>query len=124
MKLRKIDCIMHFAEDLESSQKFYTEVLGLNLLWKDEKFSMTGLGMPETDTEVVLHHESDIPQNEIHYLVDDVIGFCNEFKSRGGKIYTEPFDIRCGMCAVIGDNEGNGISILDMTKINLPKDEN
>lgn len=108
---------MHFAEDIESSLKFYTEILGLKLLWKDEKFNMASLGMSETDAEIVLHHEPDIPQNEIHYLVDDVIEFCNEFRSCGGKLYTEPFDIRCGKCAVISDDEGNGISILDLTKM-------
>ncbi|RPI14167.1 MAG: VOC family protein [Ignavibacteriae bacterium] len=117
MKLRKIDCIMHFTEDVEASQKFYTDILGLKLLWKDEKYKMTGLGLAETGAEIVLHQEPDIPQNEIHYLVDDVEKFCKEFKSCGGKIYTEPFDIRCGKCAVISDNEGSGISILDLTKM-------
>lgn len=117
MKLRKIDCVMHYAEDIDASLEFYTNILGLNLLWKDEKFKMAGLKLPETDAEIVLHQEPDIPQNEIHYLVDDVAEFCIEYKSTGGKIYTEPFEIRTGKCAVISDNEGNGISILDLTKI-------
>jgi predicted enzyme related to lactoylglutathione lyase len=117
MKLRKIDCIMHYADDLEASQKYYTEILGLKLLWKDEKHQMIGLGMSETDAEIVLHREPDIPQDEIHYLVDNVIEFCSELRSKGGKIYAEPFDIRCGMCAVISDAEGSSISILDISKM-------
>jgi lactoylglutathione lyase len=93
--------------------------LGLKILWHDEKVNMTGLGMDETDAEIVLHNDENIPQDNVHYLVDDVEKFCAEFKSVGNNILAEPFDIRCGKCAVITDNEGNGISILDLTKIDF-----
>jgi predicted enzyme related to lactoylglutathione lyase len=119
MKLKKIDCVMHYTNNINASVKFYTETLGLKVLWRDKNVNMTGLGMDETDTEIVLHNDTNIPQDNVHYLVDDVDKFCREYKSAGNKIYAEPFDIRCGKCAVISDNEGNGISILDLTKINL-----
>ena len=117
MKLKKIDCIMHFTKNMNAAEKYYTGILGLKVLWRDEKANMTGIGMDETDAEIVLHNDENIPQDNVHYLVDDVDVFCEEYKSAGQKIIVEPFDIRCGKCAVLGDIEGNAISILDLTKV-------
>jgi predicted enzyme related to lactoylglutathione lyase len=101
---------------MDAAEKYYAEFLGLKVLWHDNNANMTGMGMDETDAEIVLHNDENIPQDNVNFLVDDVDKFCEEYRSAGQKIFDEPFDIRCGRCAVIRDGEGNGISILDLTK--------
>jgi len=69
---KKIDCVMIRVDDVAAAEKFYREVFGLKPLWRDR--GATGLGLPETDAEIVLHSSADITHNvEVHYLVDDVI---------------------------------------------------
>ena len=49
--LRKIDCIMIRAPDVQGAVKFYAETFGLRPLWQDE--GSVGLGFPETDAETL-----------------------------------------------------------------------
>jgi hypothetical protein len=51
--LRKIDCVMVRVAELDSAAEYYTRVFGLRELWRDEV--SVGMGMAETDAEVVLH---------------------------------------------------------------------
>jgi predicted enzyme related to lactoylglutathione lyase len=113
--LRKIDCVMVKVDDLEAAARYYAEVLGLKCLWADG-FSI-GMGMPETDAEIVLHNDPDLPKEiAVHYLVDDVVTAAAELESKGCTIIAPPFDIAIGKCAVIQDPFGTILSILDMTK--------
>ncbi|HEX5204717.1 MAG TPA: VOC family protein [Actinoplanes sp.] len=107
--LRKIDCVMVRVDDLDAGAAFYTGTLGLREIWRDE--TSVGLGMPETDAEVVLH-TTDL-EYETHYLVDDV-----RAATRGWQhaVRKAPFEIAIGWCAVLEDPFGNAICILDMTK--------
>src|SRR5262245_29521544 len=113
--LKKIDCVMIFADDMETATKFYIEVFGLRRLWQDE--SAVGLGFPETDAEIVLHTNSDMPSRvEVHYLVDDVIHAVQTYEQKGCRILVAPFSIPIGQCAVIQDPFGTRLCILDMSK--------
>ena len=113
--LRKIDCIMLRVDDLESAVAYYQEVLGLRLHWRQAL--QAGLRLPETDAEIVLHCEPDIPENvAVHYLVDDVVAAVEFLKQQGCSVLTEPFDIVIGKCAAIKDPFGTELYILDMTK--------
>ena len=113
--LRKIDCVMIQVDDLESAVQYYTDVFGMRRLWRDE--GSVGLGFPETDAEIVLHSNLDLPSRiEVHYLVDDVIAAVQMLARRGCRILVEPFDIPIGKCAVIEDPFGTPLNILDMSK--------
>ena len=113
--LKKIDCIMIRVENLEVAKKYYTEVFGLRLLWGEE--NSVGLGFPETDAEIVLHTETDIPSEvEVYYLVDDVESAVTELEKQDCTTLVGPFDISIGKCAVIHDPFGIRLCILDMTK--------
>ena len=69
---RKIDCVMIRVEDPEAAAVYYSDIFGLQRLWQDE--TSVGLGFPETDAEVVLHRNPEVPSPlEVHYLVDDVV---------------------------------------------------
>ena len=71
-RLRKIDCVMIRVTDAHAAADFYTSVFGLRRLWEDD--TAIGLVFPESDAEVVVHTDADIPSEvEVHYLVDDVV---------------------------------------------------
>ncbi|MGE5156252.1 MAG: VOC family protein [Betaproteobacteria bacterium] len=51
--LRKIDCVMTPVHDLEAAVNFYQRVFGLTVSWRDDV--SVGMGLPESDAEVVLN---------------------------------------------------------------------
>ena len=112
--LRKIDCVMVNVPELEKAAAYYEAVFGLKRLWQDAH--SIGMGMPETDAEIVLHDNPFPKDISVHYLVDDVVKAIEHFAAQGCIIRTAPFDIVIGKCAVLEDPFGNIISILDMTK--------
>lgn len=113
-KLLKIDNIMYRVSDLERAEKFYTEVLGMRRVWKDK--NAIGLMFEQSDSEIVIHTNPDIPKFDYSYLVEDVVTFCNGIKEKGYKILFGPIDVRPGKYAVIGDPDENTIPIIDLTK--------
>ena len=115
--LKKIDCVMIRVNDVSAAMNFYSDVFGLKPVWRDERTGQAGLLFQDSDTEIVLHNDPDIPgQVEVHYLVNDVIAAVQKYVEQGCTILTEPFDIRIGKCAVIQDPFGIRLCILDMTK--------
>ena len=76
-----------------------------------------GLEFPETDAEVVLHCNSEIPsQLDVYYLVDDVLCSVRVIRQNGCTVIAEPFDIPIGKCAVVRDPFGTTLCMLDMSK--------
>lgn len=110
--LRTIDCVMLHVDDLEAGAAFYELVFGLRRNWRDE--TSLGMGLPESDTEIVLH-TMDINVS-VHYLVDGVDAVVPSYIAQGCVLRVAPFDIVIGRCAVLADPFGNDIAILDMTK--------
>jgi predicted enzyme related to lactoylglutathione lyase len=112
--LRKIDCVMVRVPDLTSSVEFYTRVFGLQPLWRDD--TSAGMGMPETDAEVVLH-TMDLPgDRSVHYLVDDVPEAVATAREAGCLVQEAPFEVAIGRCAVLEDPFGNPVCLLDLSK--------
>src|SRR4051794_23170702 len=112
--LRKIDCVMVRVPDLPSAAEFYTRAFGLRPLWRDE--TSIGMGMAETDAEIVLH-TMDLPgDRSVHYLVDDVSDAVAAAERAGCTVREAPFDIAIGRCAVLVDPFGNTVCLLDMSK--------
>lgn len=111
---RKIDCVMVRVPELAAAVEFYTRVFGLRPLWRDEVSA--GMGMPETDAEVVLHTMELAAGQSVHYLVDDVRAAVTAAELGGGVVRKAPFEVAIGMCAVLEDPYGNAVCILDMTK--------
>lgn len=117
--LRKIDCVMIRVDDVEKAAVYYAEVFGLRPNWSGDE--SIGLVFPETDAEIVLHNDPNMPSSvEVHYLVDDVITIVAEYVAKGCQLLVEPFDITIGKCAVIKDPFGIRMCILDMTKGTRP----
>lgn len=113
--LRKVDCVMLRVEPLEAAAAYYRDVFGLRPNWSDDV--SVGLKFPESDTEIVLHNDPNIPSSvEVYYLVRDVIDEVKSYTEKGCELLVAPFDIRIGKCAVIKDPFGTRLCILDMTK--------
>ncbi len=112
--LKKIDAVLHRVGNIDEAIRFYVDVLGLRLGWRDE--SMAGLLFPGNDSELVLHIDDSLPNPNISFQVEDVDDFVEEYREKGYNVLVEPFDIRCGMCAVLSDPYGNGIEVMDLTK--------
>jgi len=112
--LRKIDCVLVRVGDLEAASEFYRRVFGLRELWRDA--GSAGLGMPETDAEVVLHTMDLPPDLSVHYLVDDVDAAVAEYAARGCLVRTPPFDVPVGRGAVLEDPYGNAVCVLDLSR--------
>lgn len=116
--LRKIDCVMVKVNDLAAAATFYQQVFGLTQLWADE--TSVGMGMPDTDAEVVLHTRDIAVERSVSYLVDDVSLAVESACVGGCEILAEPFDTPVGKCAVLEDPFGNSVCILDLSKGTRP----
>jgi predicted enzyme related to lactoylglutathione lyase len=112
--LKKIDAVLHRVGDIDEATRFYVNVLGLRLGWRDE--SMAGLLFPGNDSELVLHTNGSLPNPKVSFQVENVEEFVEAYREKGYKVLVEPFDIRCGMCAVLSDPYWNGIEVMDLTK--------
>src|SRR5215469_5156977 len=63
--LKKIDCVMIRVEDVKAAMAYYSDVFGLQPVWWDE--TSAGLRFPESDAEIVVHCNPDIPSRvEVH----------------------------------------------------------
>jgi len=113
--LKKVDCVMIRVDDVETAARYYSDVFGLRPLWQDE--TSVSLGLPDTDAEIVLHCNPDIPsQVEVYYLVDDVVSAVRFLEQHGCRVLNGPFEIPIGQGAVITDPFGTRLYILDMSK--------
>ena len=116
---KKIDCVMIRVDDVAAGEKFYSEVFGLKPLWREA--GSVGMRLPETDAEIVLHNNSEIPHRvEVHYLVDDVVAAVKGYAEKGCRVLVPPFDVLIGKCAVIQDPFGTTICLLDQTSGRRP----
>ncbi len=112
---KKIDCVMVKVSDLEAAVKFYSRVFGLKPLWQDD--GAVGMRFADSDAEVVLHTNQEIPVDvDVNYLVENVLSDVENYRQNGCEIVVEPFDIPIGKCAVVKDPFGIVHSILDLSK--------
>ena len=121
MGLKKIDAVLIRVDDLERAAEFYIDIMGMKRGWTDKEHQMIGLLFPGNDTELVLHCDESLPDPNVSYQVDNVLEFVEQYKSQGNKVLVEPFDIRCGKCAILQDPEGHSVEIMDITKFGKPK---
>lgn len=116
---KKIDCVMIRLDDVGAGEKFYSEVFGLRPLWREA--GSVGMGLPETDAEIVLHRSAEIPNKvEVHYLVDDVVTAVKYYAEKGCRVLVPPFDVLIGKCAVVQDPFDTTICLLDLSSGKQP----
>jgi lactoylglutathione lyase len=118
------------VRDLETSIDFYTNLLGMRLLRRDDfpegKFTLAFVGYgPEEDEAVIeLTHnwDQDAPYQlgsgygHIALGVHDIHGVCAELEKRGAKIPRKPGPMKHGTThiAFIDDPDGYKIELIDL----------
>ena len=110
--LRKVDAVTIPVPDLDSGLRFYHDGLGHPLLWRNEALGQAGLGLPDSDTEIVLTTQLDYAPN---WLVDSADEAADVITAAGGQVITEPFDVPVGRVAVVSDAFGNTLVLIDLS---------
>ena len=91
-------------------------MLGLWRLWHDEAVGQIGLVFAESDAEIVIHNDSNIPNPDFSFLDDDLRAFCEDYRRQGYAVVMEPFEVRgCpegAHFAVLADPDESVISIV------------
>ncbi|PRX70610.1 putative enzyme related to lactoylglutathione lyase [Nonomuraea fuscirosea] len=111
--IRKVDAVMVPVPDLDSGLRFYRDRLGHQLLWRDDELGQAGLGLPDTDTEMVL---TTRPGLVPAWLVDSADDATAQVVRAGGRMVAEPVDVPVGRLAVVADPFGNELVLIDLSK--------
>jgi len=114
--------------DLERSLKFYTEVLGMKLLrrndYPDGKFTLAFVGYgAESETAVleltynwgVGKYELGSAYGHVAIAVDDAYKACDEVRKRGGKVTREAGPMKHGttVIAFVEDPDGYKVELIE-----------
>ena len=117
------------VNNLEESIKFYTQVLGMNLLREKEypegKFSLAFLGYGKETEETVIELTYNWDKSEYEHgnafghiaiEVDDIYQFCEEIKGKGANIIRDPGPMMGSklVLAFIEDPNGYKIELIEM----------
>ncbi len=113
--------------NLERSIKFYTEILGMELLrqkqYPEGKFSLAFLGYGDEKTHTALeltynwdtdHYQLGNGFGHLAIEVDDVYKAAKKIRAGGGKIIREPGPMNAGttLIAFVADPDGYEIELL------------
>ena len=116
--------------DLDRSIAFYTEILGMQLLrrqdYPDGRFTLAFVVYGSEDQEAVLEltHNWDTPSYDlgngyghIALAVPDAAAACAEIKARGGKVVREAGPMKHGstIIAFVEDPDGYKIELIQRT---------
>jgi predicted enzyme related to lactoylglutathione lyase len=110
---RTVDAVTVPVPDLEQGLDFYGGVLGHDLHWRNDSIGQAGLGLADSETEIVLTTQQ---RYEPNWLVESVDLAIENFRTGGGSILVEPFDIPVGRVAVVADPFGNSLVLIDLSK--------
>jgi lactoylglutathione lyase len=114
--------------DLDRSLQFYTEVLGMSLLrrqdYPDGKFTLAFVGYGDESEEAVIEltYNWDVTQYDLgnafgHIAigVEDIKKTCMEIKRRGGKVVREPGPMKHGITVIafVEDPDGYKLELIE-----------
>jgi len=108
-----VDAVTIPVPDLDRGMAFYRDVLGHQLIWRNEATAQAALQMPESDTEIVLTTRQGY---EPDWKVASAEAAVKMFAENGGKVLAGPMDIPIGRLAIVEDPFGNRLVLLDSTK--------
>jgi lactoylglutathione lyase len=104
--------------DLQAGLAFYQHALGHQLIWQTD--TAAGLRLADSATELVVQIER--PELEPNLSVASADAAARQFVAAGGTLLVTPFDIAIGRCAVVQDQWGNRLVLLDHRKGRLLTD--
>ena len=116
--------------DLERSLRFYTEVLGMNLLRRKDyptgRFTLAFVGYGEESNSTVLElthnwdqdrYETGDGYGHIALGVEDIQSTCSGIAERGGRVVREPGPMQHGstVIAFVEDPDGYKVELIQLT---------
>ncbi len=116
--------------DLDRSIRFYTEVLGMQLLRKSDnpggKYTLAFVGYGAEDSNTVLEltynygvekYDLGSAYGHIAVAVDDAYQACEDIKRRGGKVVREAGPVKHGttIIAFVEDPDGYKVELIQRT---------
>jgi predicted enzyme related to lactoylglutathione lyase len=110
---QKVDAVTIPVPDLDAGLRFYRDSLGHQLRWRSDEIGQAGLGLPGSDTEIVLTTRQGFEPNWLVWSADEA---ARVVQAAGGRVVTGPFDIPVGRVAVVADPFGNVLVLLDLSK--------
>ena len=119
--LRSVDAVSVPVPDIDAGLRFYASALGHPLRWRHDAIGQAGLGLPDSDTELVL--STGERPSEPNWLVESADAAAERFHAAGGRIVQEPFDIPVGRVAVVADPFGTELVLVDLSKGRYATDE-
>ena len=111
--LRKIDAVTVPVPDLDAGLDFYRDRLGHEMLWRNDAIGQAGLGLPGSDSELVLATRQNYEPN---WLVSSAGEAAEVMVAAGGRVVTGPEEIAVGNLVVAEDPFGNTLVLLDLSK--------
>jgi predicted enzyme related to lactoylglutathione lyase len=111
--LRRVDAVTVPVPDVDEGLRFYRDVLGHELLWRNDDVRQAGLRLPDGGTEIVL--SEDHPY-EPTWLVSSAVAAAQVIAQAGGQIIDGPVDLPVGALVVVHDPFGNRLVLLDLSK--------
>ena len=110
---QKVDAVTVPVPDLDAGLGFYCGSLGHKLRWRNDAIGQAGLGLPGSDTEIVLTTQQEYEPN---WLVASADEAARAVQAAGGQVLTAPFDIPVGRVAVVADPFGNALVLIDLSR--------
>jgi predicted enzyme related to lactoylglutathione lyase len=111
--IQKVDAVTIPVPDLDTGLRFYRDSLGHQLLWRSDEIRQAGLGLPGSDTEIVLSTRQEYEPNWLVCSADEA---ARAVQAAGGHVVTGPSDIPVGRVTVVADPFGNALVLLDLSK--------
>ena len=108
-----VDAVTVPVPDLDAGMAFYCNILGHQLMWRNDAIGSAALSTPGSATEIVLTTQLNY---EPDWKVASAHAVAEVFRARGGRVVMEPQDIPIGRVAVVEDPFGNRLVVLDSTK--------
>jgi predicted enzyme related to lactoylglutathione lyase len=118
--LRKVDAVTVHVPDLDAGLRCYVDALGHELRWRNDAIGQAGLGLPESDTEIVL---TTTHGYEPSWLVSSADEAAATVERAGGTVLAPAVDIPVGRLAVVADPFGNVLVLVDLSKGRYATDE-
>jgi predicted enzyme related to lactoylglutathione lyase len=116
--LESLDYLYLPARDIDTSIKFYTEILGGELLWRvrDGSTWVAAVRLAESAPTVLLANHLEPGSGLLVYRVTDLEAMQRALTERGWSIEGERFEIPQGPCVIFRDPAGQRLAAYQLTR--------
>jgi predicted enzyme related to lactoylglutathione lyase len=118
--LQSIDAVTIPVPNLDAGLSFYRDRLGHQIRWRNDAMGQAGLGLPASESEIVLATRQKYEPN---WLVSSVDEAAEVIAAAGGRVVAGPEEIAVGKLVVAEDPFGNVLVLVDLSKGHYATDD-